>query len=131
MTLSQLFGHNKSQQITNIVKQLSTTMFGEFDASKLLKGLDELEKPFQSFHWLFSSLAVMIGCLLIDIFITFALWKKCCTKSLDPPAFPAPLAPPAINPNPVPFNPMTVTSQPASPNFQKLVAPKSIMIINP
>ncbi len=47
MTLSQLFDHNDSEQITQIViNQLKATMPGEFYASKLLKQLNALDKPF-------------------------------------------------------------------------------------
>jgi hypothetical protein len=52
--LSQLFDHNDPEQITQIVFKMKTTMPSKFDASELLQQLDQLDKPFQSAHWLFS-----------------------------------------------------------------------------
>jgi len=55
----------------------------------------------------------MIGMVLI-----FALWKKCCTKPLDLPAFPIPLAPTSQNSAAAPTQPTSLGKQPASLNFK-------------
>jgi hypothetical protein len=129
MTLSQLFDHNDVAQIMQIVHKIKTTMPGKFDASELLQQLDQLDKPFQLAKWLFSSPAAMIGIALLFALLSFALWKKCCTKSTTLPALPAPSALPAVNLN-VLQQPAVLGSQPSSLNFQKSTAPKMITIIN-
>jgi hypothetical protein len=127
MTLAQFFDGHDSKQIMQIVMQLRSTMTGAFNASELPQQLDELDKPFQSVHWLFSSPAAMIEMILILGFIMFAMWKKCCAKpSPYTPVLPAPLAavPPAPNLS------ATVSIQLTPMNFNKSEAPKTITIIN-
>jgi hypothetical protein len=92
-------------------------MSGEFDASELLKELDDLDKAFQSFDWLFSSPTAMIRMVLIISLLIFAVWRKCCTKSSDTPAFPAPSAPTAPISAQTPMQPTAIGMQPASLNF--------------
>jgi hypothetical protein len=127
MTLAQLFNHHDSKQITQIVTQLGSTMTGSFHASELLQRLHELDKPFQSTHWLFSSPTAMIGMVPIFGFIIFALCKKCCAKpSPYTPDLPAPSAPELPPPN------LQSNSgiQPTPMNFNKSAVPKTITIIN-
>ena len=72
----------------------------------------------------------MIGMVLILSLLIFAMWKKCCTKPLDLPAFPIPLAPTSQNSAAAPAQPTSLGKQPASLNFQKSAVPKLITIIN-
>ncbi len=116
-----------SQQI---VSQLKTTMPGNFDASELLKKAWAITKPFQSAHWLFSSPAAMIGIAFLFALLSFALWKKCCTKSPNLPALLVPSAPPVMNSNVTSLQPVVIGSRPNAMHFQKSAAPKSITIIN-
>jgi hypothetical protein len=76
----------------------------------------------------------MIGIFLILAFLTFTIWKKCCTKTMNQSEILAPTAPPAVNPN-VPLQTAQPVPQPIpvlTPNFnfKKSAAPKSITIIN-
>jgi hypothetical protein len=48
-------------------------MPGKFDATELLQKLDQLYKPFQSTHWLFSSPAAMIAISFIIALLSFAM----------------------------------------------------------
>jgi hypothetical protein len=73
MTLAQLFDHNNSKQITQLVTQIWSTVSGAFYTSKLLQKLDELEKLFQSAHGLFSSPAAIIGMVLLFAILLFAI----------------------------------------------------------
>jgi hypothetical protein len=50
MTLSQLFDHTDTEQITNAVHKIRHTMAGSFDASEPLQQLDKLNAPFKSSH---------------------------------------------------------------------------------
>jgi len=120
MTLSQLFDHTDTEQITNAVHKIRTTMTGSFDASELLQQLDKLNQPFQSSHWVISSPAAMIGFALLISLLSFAIWKKCCTNSNIQTALPTPSAPPAANPQ-FPSQPAVTAPQQAvvpQPNFK-------------
>jgi hypothetical protein len=99
MSLSQLFDHKDAEQITNTIHKIRDTMTGSFDASELLQHLDQLNKPFQSTHWTFSSSAAMIRIFLILALLTFTIWKKCCTKTMTQLDILAPTTLPAVNPN--------------------------------
>jgi hypothetical protein len=103
-------------------------MTGSFDASELLQQLDQLEKPFQSTFWVFSSPAAMIGVSVLIALLSFTAWKKCCTKAETQPALPTLSAPLAVNPH-VPMQPAVPGPQPTL-NFKKLAARKSITNIN-
>jgi hypothetical protein len=132
MTLSQLFDHTDTEQITNAVQNIRQTMTGSFDASELLQQLDKLNQPFQSNHWVISSPATMIGFVLLICLLSFAIWKKCCTNSHTQSAMPATSAPPAVNPQ-VLSQPTVMAPQQAlvpQPNFKNLPATKTITIIN-
>jgi hypothetical protein len=122
-------GLDNAEQITNTVHKIRDTMTGSFDASELLQQLDHLDKPFQSTHWLFSSLAAMTGIALLITLLSFTIWKKCCTKSVIQPALPVLSAPPAVNNPVVPVQPAILGLQP-NLYFKKTAAPKSITIIN-
>jgi hypothetical protein len=128
MTLSQLFDHTDTEQITNAVHKIRHTMTSSFDASEHLQQLDKLNEPYKSSHWVFSSPAAMIGMALIVSLLSSTIWKKCCTKPDTQPALPAPSAPPAVNPG-VSVQPAVLGPQP-NMNFQKSAAPKSITILN-
>ncbi len=133
MTLAQLFDHEDTEQLLQLVNQIRSTISGTFDASKLLQQLDSLNKPFQSQHWLFSSPAAMIGIVCLIALISFVIYSKCCSKSSPKqtastlpsaplPAIAAPLAAPQPTPNS--FHPKY------SPYDKAAQAPKSIRIIN-
>ncbi len=134
MTLSQLFDHTDTEQITKSVHKIRTTMTGSFDTSELLQQLDRLNQPFQSSHWVISSPAAMIGFAFLISLLSFAIWKMCCTNSNIQPALPAPSAPPAVNPQ-FPLQPavmapqQTLVPQP-NLNFKNLPARKTLTIIN-
>ncbi len=59
--------------ITDIRKHIN----GDFDASQLLKRLNNVQKPFSADHWQFSSPAAMLGVALLIAVVSFAFWKKC------------------------------------------------------
>ncbi len=81
MTLAQLFDHEDTEQLMQMVKEIRSTISGTFDATELLQRLYALNKPFQANHWLFSSPAGMIGTVLLIALVSFIIYKKCCPKS--------------------------------------------------
>jgi len=147
MTLSQLFDHDDTEQITKIATEIRDTKSGAFNASELLQKLDQLDEPFQSKHWIFSSPLIMLSFLAISILLTFFIWKKFCTRSLTNADLPQPSAPPAPAPDAPPVAPPQVAQPVVQPtpsvpdpipvtahsttaiNFKKS-PPKSITIIN-
>ncbi len=136
MSLPELFNHVDSVQLTAMIKDIRKHINGDFDASQLLKQLDNVQKPFSADHWRFSSPGVMLGLALLLAVIAAVIWKKCCaqTQSTAPtPAIAAPLPTPQpqiqIQPAPQPQMP---PPQPAPPaytqqnltfNFSKPMAP--------
>ncbi len=50
MSLPELFDHNDAEQITQVATEIRDTYSGEFDASELIKKLDNIQIPFQSKH---------------------------------------------------------------------------------
>ncbi len=130
MTLGQLFDHQDTEQIMELVSHIRFTVSGAFDASELLQRLDTFNKPFQANHWLFSLPAAMIGIVCIIALVVFTCSKTFCSKSSHSvPVLPTPLAPPAQAPPPQ-VQPETVGFQPAPLHFNKSAAAKSITIIN-
>jgi PBP1b-binding outer membrane lipoprotein LpoB len=51
MSLSQLFNHDDSSQLTATITDIRKHTNGDFDASQLLKRLDNVQKPFSADHW--------------------------------------------------------------------------------
>jgi len=98
MTLSQLFDHEDAEQITKVATEIRDTYTGKFDASELIKRLDNIQVPFQSKHWIFSSPLIMIFTLALGVLLTYCIWKKFCTKSSTTAELPFPTAPPAVAP---------------------------------
>jgi hypothetical protein len=134
ITLSQLFDHTDTEQITNAVHKIRNTMTGSFDASEFLHQLEKLNQPFQSSHWVVSSPAAMICFAFIISLLSFTIWKNCCTKPDTQPALPALSAPTAVNPG-VPLQPAVMAPQQLlnpqpNLNFKNSAAPKTITIIN-
>ena len=150
MSLPELFDHNDAEQITQVATEIRDTYSGEFDASELIKRLDNIQIPFQSKHWLFSSPLLIIGALAIGSLLTFGIWKKFCAKPpttglLLPSAPPAaaaaqpqivqqfaqpPMYPQVPEPGSVPGTlPTSVPALPSGIHFKKS-PPKSITIIN-
>jgi hypothetical protein len=60
MSLPELFNHEDTVQLTAMIKDIRKHITGDFDASHLLKLLDNVQKPFSADHWRFSSPAVML-----------------------------------------------------------------------
>ncbi len=133
MTLAQLFDHEDTEQLLQLVNQIRSTVSRTFDASELLQLLDSLNKPFQSNHWLFSSPAAMIGTVCIIALISFGIYSKCCSKS--PPTNTVstlPSAPPqtVAAPQPAPQPVHNTFPLKYTPYNKAAPAPKSITIIN-
>ncbi len=68
-------------QLTAMIKDIRKHITGDFDASHLLKQLDNVQKPFSADHWRFSSPAVMLGTALLLAVIAVVIWKKCCAQT--------------------------------------------------
>jgi hypothetical protein len=124
MTLQQLFNYHDGEQINEVILELRSKITGEFDASQLLQRLDNLDKPFLSAHWLFSSQAAMIVKFLLQAFISFAMYKQCCAKSTtELPVSMTLSAPASLSVVPVVYPPPTV-------QFHKSATAPKITIIN-
>ncbi len=136
MSLPELFNHEDAVQLTAMIKDIRKHINGDFDASQLLKLLDNVQKPFSADHWRFSSPAVMLGLALLLAVIAAVIWKKCCAQApstATTPAIaaqlPAPLpqiniqaAPQPQMPLPQP-NPPAYSQQNPTFNFSKPMAP--------
>jgi hypothetical protein len=83
MSLSQLFNHNNNAQLTAMITDIRKHINGHFDASQLLKRLDNVQKPFSADHWQFSSPAAMIGVAILMAVVLFAVWKNCCAQTAN------------------------------------------------
>ena len=81
MSLPELFNHEDTVQLTAMIKDIRKHITGDFDASHLLKLLDNVQKPFSADHWRFSSPAVMLGTALLLAVIAAVIWKKCCAQT--------------------------------------------------
>jgi len=81
MSLPELFNHEDTVQLTAMIKDIRKHITGDFDASHLLKLLDNVQKPFSADHWRFSSPAVMLGTALLLAVIASVIWKKCCAQT--------------------------------------------------
>jgi hypothetical protein len=81
MSLSQLFNHDDNAQLTAMITDIRNHINGDFDASQLLKRLDNVQKPFSADHWQLSSPAAMLGVALLIAVVSFAVWKKCCAQA--------------------------------------------------
>ncbi len=51
MSLSQLFNHDDNAQLTAMITDTRKHINGDFNASQLLKWLDNVQKPFSADHW--------------------------------------------------------------------------------
>jgi hypothetical protein len=80
MSLPELFNHEDTVQLTAMIKDIRKHITGNFDASHLLKQLDNVQKPFSADHWRFSSPAVMLGTALLLAVVAAVIWKKCCAQ---------------------------------------------------
>jgi hypothetical protein len=138
MSLPELFNHEDTEQLTAMIKDIRKHINGDFDASQLLKQLDNVQKPFSADHWRFSSPAAMLGLALLLAVVAIAIWKKCCVQT--PNTVAPPLAPQIQQqvavPAPLPAQPQTPAAQVVHPqppppystqnltfNFQKPTAP--------
>jgi hypothetical protein len=99
MSLSQLFNHDDNAQLTAMITDIRKHINGDFDASQLLKRLDNVQKPFSADHGRFSSPVAMLRVALLIAVVSFAVWKKCCAqapqtaKAQLPPIQPVPQQP--------------------------------------
>ncbi len=133
MTLSQLFNHHDSEELTAMITDIRHHVNGDFDASQLLQKLHSKQKPFLANHWQFSSPAALIEVALLIAVVSFAAWKKCCAQTSTTANIPmaahivlTPVTqpqPPAM-PQPTPVPSALVYAQPQLPtfNFQKQMA---------
>jgi hypothetical protein len=80
MTLSQLFNHHDSKELTAMITDIRQHINGDFDASRLLQKLDSTQKPFSADHLQFSSPAAMIRVAILIAVVSIAVWKKCCAQ---------------------------------------------------
>ncbi len=51
MSLPQLFNHDDNTQHTALITDIRKHINGDFDASQLLKRLDNVQKPFSADYW--------------------------------------------------------------------------------
>ncbi len=93
MSLSQLLNHEDNEQLTAMITDVRKDINGDFDASQLLKQLDNVQKPFSADHWQFSSPAAMIGVAILIAVASFAVWKKCCAQAQHSAHVSPPVAP--------------------------------------
>jgi hypothetical protein len=94
MSLSQLFNNDNNAQLTAMITDIRKHINRDFDASQLLKRLDNVQKPFSADHWRFSSPAAMIGVAILIAVVLFAVWKKCCAQAPQTAHVQLPLAQP-------------------------------------
>ncbi len=80
MTLSQLFNHHDSKELTAISQDIRHHVNGNFDASLLLQKLDSKQNSFLADHWQFFSPVAMIGVALLIAVLSFVAWRKCCAQ---------------------------------------------------
>jgi hypothetical protein len=111
MSLPELFNHEDAVQLTAMIKDIRKHINADFEASQLLKQLDNVQKPFSADHWRFSSPAVMLGLALLLAVIAAVIWKKCCAQTPSTAPTPViaaqlPAAPPQINIQQAPQPPM-------------------------
>jgi len=139
MSLSQLFNHEDNEQLTAMIMDLRKHINGDFDASRLLKRLDTVQKPFSADHWHFSLPAAMFGAAILIAVVPFVIWKKYCAQAHStahttaPVPAPQPMPPIQSQPqsqapmlphqNPPPANPPAYTQQNPMFNFSKPTAP--------
>jgi hypothetical protein len=124
MSLPQLFNHDDNEQLTAMISDIRKHINGDFDASQLLKRLDNVQKPFSADHWRFSSPAAMLGVALLIAVVLFAVWKKCCAQAPqtatiqlppDQPVQPQPL------PQPLPQVPQQIQQPPPAYSHKNLM----------
>jgi hypothetical protein len=76
MSLPQLFNHDNNAQFTAMITDIRKHINGDFDASQLLKQLDNVQKPFSADHWQFSSPAAMLGVVLLIVVVFFCYLEE-------------------------------------------------------
>ncbi len=139
MSLLQLFNHEDNEQLTAMIMDLRKHINGDFDASRLLKRLDTVQKPFSADQRHFSLPAAMFGAAILIAVVPFVIWKKCCVQAHStahttaPVPAPQPMPPIQSQPqsqapmpphqNPPPANPPAYTQQNPMFNFSKPTAP--------
>jgi hypothetical protein len=92
MSLPELFNHEDTAQLTAMIKDIRKHITGDFDASHLLKQLDNVQKPFSADHWRFSSPGVMLGLAILLAVVAAVIWKKCCAQASQTATMQIPLA---------------------------------------
>jgi hypothetical protein len=76
MSLPEFFNHEDTVQLTAMIKDIRKHINGDFDASQLLKQLDNVQKPFSADHWRFSSPVAMLGLAFLLAVVSVIVWKK-------------------------------------------------------
>jgi hypothetical protein len=97
--ITDLFHYENKDAIHQAVQGLRNRFNGEFDATILLEQLDQLDQRNQDknhdSHWIFTSLAAMIGAAICLLGLGYCLWRCCCqTSTMTTVIQPAPSAPP-------------------------------------
>jgi len=115
MSLSQLFNHDDNTQLTAMIIDIRKHINWDFDASQLLKRLDNVQKPFSPDHWWFSLPAAMIGVALLIAVVLFAVWKKCCAQAPQTANIQLPLVQP-VQQQPLHQAPLLALPQPQPQN---------------
>jgi len=101
--ITDLFHYGNKEAIHQAVQGLRTRYNGEFDATILLDQLNQLDQcktPYT--HWIFTSLAVMIGTAICLFGLGYCLWRCCCRTAMTTPPQPSlpPMLLPTIQPQP-------------------------------
>ncbi len=91
--IMDLFHYGNKEAIHQAVQGLRTRYNGEFDATILLDQLDQLDqRKTLDTHWIFTSLAAMIGAAICLFGLGYCFWRCCCwtkTTMLPQPSAPS------------------------------------------
>jgi hypothetical protein len=117
MSLPELFNHEDTAQLTAMIKDIRNHITGDFDASHLLKQLDNVQKPFSADHWRFSSPAVMA--LLLAV-VAAVIWKKCCAQASQTATVHIPNAQPVLQQPCAKPQPQLPRQDPPQPQVQQI-----------
>jgi len=120
MTLPELFNHEDTAQLTAMIKDVRKHITRDFNASHLLKQLDNVQKPFSTDHWRFSSPAVMLGLALLLAVVAAVMWKKCCAQASQTATVHIPNAQPVLQQPCAQPQPQLPRQDPPQPQVQQL-----------
>jgi hypothetical protein len=120
MSLPELFNHEDTAQLTAMIKDIRKHITGDFDASHLLKQLDNVQKPFSADHWRFSSPAVMLGLAILLAVVAAVIWKKCCAQASQTATVQIPHAQPVLQQPCAQPQPQLPRQDPPQPQVQQI-----------